>query len=68
VWPRLLRLLRQYPSAVVAFVDDDGYPASFRCHPVPDEAGEVLVLVPPAGVTPQEGRGGLLCHSHDERL
>jgi hypothetical protein len=68
VWRRLLRLLRQYPSAVVTFVDEDGYPASFRCRPLPVDAAEALIVVPPTDVHPRAGRGGLLCHSHDERL
>jgi hypothetical protein len=68
MWSRLVRLLSQYPSAVIAFVDDDGFPTSFRCHPVPDAAEEVLILDPPPGMTPCAGRGGLLCHRHNEQL
>jgi hypothetical protein len=68
MWSELLRLLAQYPSAVVSFVDGEGSPTSFRCHPVPDTAEEVLVVDPPSEMTPRAGRAGLLCHRHNEQL
>lgn len=68
MWPELVRLLRRYPSAVVTFVADDGYPVSFRCRPTVDAAGRRLVIEPPVDVQLRAGRAGLSCHSHDEEL
>jgi hypothetical protein len=68
VWRRLTRLLAKYPSAVLTFVAEDGYPVSFRCRPRVDPTGEVLVIEPPPSIRLREGRVGLLCHSHNEEL
>jgi hypothetical protein len=68
MWRELGRLLARYPSAIVTFVGDDGYPISFRCRPRADDAARILVIDPPAGVRPRPGRAGLLCHRHNDEL
>lgn len=68
MWRRIVRLLAHYPSAVVAFVDEEGRPTSFRCRPVPNAASRALVVAPPSDLRLREGRAGLLCHRHNAQL
>ncbi|MDP8958415.1 MAG: hypothetical protein M3N51_04270 [Actinomycetota bacterium] len=55
-----------FPSAVLTFVDESGYPFSLRVRVEP--AGEEVRVVVPEGVEVRPGPAGLLCHSHDEEL
>jgi hypothetical protein len=60
--------LGEFGSAVLSWVDSTGYPFSLRCHPVVDEAKQVLSLDLPSYAPATSGPAGLLCHRHDERL
>lgn len=68
MWPKLVKNLALFSSAVLTGRDADGYPYSLRCIPQPDQAQHVLRLTLPADATLQTGPAGLLCHSHDEQL
>ena len=63
----LSRRLEAYSSSVVTFIDDDGYPSSFRCVPVIGVEGK-LSLAKPRMLRVKPGPAGLLCHFHDEGL
>ncbi|HMV49623.1 MAG TPA: hypothetical protein PLD20_06325 [Blastocatellia bacterium] len=68
MWNKLIKELAMFSSAVVTGVDANGYPFSFRCVPLIDDAEQVLRIQLPVGIQIQSGRAGLLCHSHDEQL
>ena len=66
MWDKLLNALRQFPDAVLTWVDEDGYPVSGRIRPEPDAAAQVLRFTPPAGLDLKAGPASLLAHSHNE--
>jgi hypothetical protein len=68
MWDEITRCLPEYPSAVLTAPDEDGYPFSLRCHPVPDAASHALRVRVPPQVPVQPGPANLLCHKHDEWL
>lgn len=68
MWNDLLKHLPDFTSAVLTFVDAEGYPFSLRCQPQTDTPNRILRLKLPEYVNIQPGRAGLLCHRHDERL
>lgn len=65
MWHDLTRWLASFDSAVIVWRDAEGYPASTRCHPVPDPARQALGITPAPGDRFRVGPAGLLCHSHD---
>ncbi len=68
MWSKLIKELAMFSNAVVTGVDANGYPFSFRCVPLIDDAEQALRIQLPVGIPIQAGRAGLLCHSHDEQL
>ncbi|MGH2509345.1 MAG: hypothetical protein ACRDHZ_18355, partial [Ktedonobacteraceae bacterium] len=61
--------LATYPHAVLSIVDDDGYPASIRCHIKVDAAQQtVMITDPPIQVKSWRGPACLLFHEHDAHL
>lgn len=59
--------LQHYPSAVITWVDESGYPYSVRCAPHVPSDSDSLILDLPAGAGPREGNASLLCHRHNEK-
>jgi hypothetical protein len=68
MWADLTRRLPDYPTAVITGVNAQGYPASVRCKPQPDAAGQVLRLHIPDSSHIQPGPASLLCHKHDAQF
>jgi hypothetical protein len=68
MWDALERDLATFPSAVVTWVDDAGYPFSARCQARPERAEGVITLDLSANLPVRPSPAGLLCHAHDERL
>jgi hypothetical protein len=68
MWDDLLRQLPKYRSAVLNARDDEGYPFSLRCRPLPDEAAQTLLLDLAADLPLQPGPASVLCHKHDAKL
>lgn len=68
MWSEITRTLAQYDSAVLIFVDAEGFPLSVRCKPQPDEARQVIRVTLPPGVAVQPGPASLMSHYHDEQL
>ncbi len=66
MWDELVKQLTDFDSAVLAGVDDSGYPFSFRCKLMPD--APVLRVWVPDYARLQPGPAALLCHRHDEWL
>lgn len=68
MWYEITRTIPRYESAVLSFVDGNGFPFSVRCVPQPDEARQVLRITLPPDVTAQPGPASLMSHHHDEQL
>jgi hypothetical protein len=69
MWAEITRHLYEFESAVLAGLDEEGYPFSVRFRPYPDASGaEVLKVWLPPGTPVRPGPASLLCHSHDENL
>ena len=67
-WRAVARELRHYGSAVVVARDQQGYPASVRCVPVPDEPTGTFRVSLPDGLGIAAGPAWLLCHFHDAKF
>ena len=66
---RLLALIDAYASAVLSWVEPDGYPASARCLVRREPGSERITLTSvPAVAVDRRGPACLLFHRHDERL
>ena len=66
---RLAKLIDTYQSAVLSIVENDGYPASIRCHIRPNIQDQVVIIPdPPALIKNWRGRACLLFHEHDPAL
>ncbi len=68
MWDNLLKLLSQYPNAVLTGFDAQGYPFSQRCTPQPEAARQVLRIAPFGQVSLQPGPASLLCHSFNQEV
>lgn len=67
MWNELRKALALFPTVVLNWVDEDGYPTSARITPRPDDSAETLRFDPPAGLAPREGPASILGHSHNAR-
>ena len=67
MWSELRKALALFPTVVLNWVDENGYPASARIAPRPDARAELLRFDPPAGLVPREGPASILGHSHNEQ-
>ena len=61
-------ILKEYQSAVISLVTEDGYPISLRCQPIVHKTEEFLEIQLPTNLAICEGLASLLCHSHNEEL
>lgn len=61
-------IFERYDSAVLTYVEANGYPLSIRCQPIPDKNTKTLSLSLARGVDIPAGEASLLCHSHDDLL
>lgn len=69
MWAEAAKWLNTFDEAVLTFPDADGYPASVRVGTPGFDAATGRLPVPLSEtLRPAEGRAGLLCHSHDEKL
>ncbi|HEY5671610.1 MAG TPA: hypothetical protein VIS10_16585 [Anaerolineales bacterium] len=68
MWNRIARQVQSYSSAVLTFVEGNGYPFSVRCDPQYDRSQQVFRLHIPNQIALQSGPAGLLCHQHDKNL
>jgi hypothetical protein len=68
MWDDIVKNLKEYPSAVLTGLDENGYPISVRCKPEPIAAKRALRVRQTNGTGIQPGPAGLLCHRHDEWL
>lgn len=66
MWNKLRQALALFPTVVLSWVDDDGYPVSARISPEPVDGAEVVRFTPPAGVELRAGPASVLGHSHNE--
>lgn len=68
MWAEIVREMRHFDVGVVCSVDDDGYPISFPCHPVPNPESRTLRFPRAEAPGLTEGQASLLFAKHDERL
>lgn len=68
MWNEIVRTMAHYDSAVLTFVDADGFPFSGRCVPQQDEARQVIRVTLPPDVSVQPGPASLMSHAHDEQM
>ncbi len=68
MWDEIVRLLPEFPRAVLTGRDADGYPVSLRCRPQPEPSGQILRVAIADFLGIQPGPASLLCHKHDARL
>lgn len=68
MWAEIVRYSGQYESAVLTYISRNGYPFSFRCRPVIEEATRRLRISVPPAVDPEPGSSSLIWHRHDENL
>lgn len=68
MWAEIVKEMADFESAVLAGVDDSGYPYSIRCKPEPDAGEQVLRMRLPDSARLQSGPAALLYHRHDESL
>lgn len=70
MWNKTLgSFLATYPHAVLSTADDNGYPASVRCHIEVDVAQQTVIIAhPPTQAQSWRGQAGLLFHEHDAHL
>lgn len=68
MWNKLRRVLELFPTVVLSWVDDDGYPVSVRIAPEPIDGAEVLRFIPPSGPELRAGPASVLGHSHNEEI
>lgn len=69
MWAEAAKWLNTFGEAVLTFPDVDGYPASVRVGTAGfDAATGRLPVTLPETLRAAEGRAGLLCHSHDEKM
>jgi hypothetical protein len=62
----LERRSRRFSSAVLTWLDEEGFPFSMRCRPAFDSTRITIELPSPMGAP--AGPAGLLYHSHNDRL
>lgn len=67
-WREVSRQIDVFASAVLTWLDDDGYPVSARCRPMRDEAARRLRITGLSENALRPGRAALLCHRHDRNL
>ncbi len=60
--------LPAYSSAVLCGFDHDGAPTMVRVRPVADASNRTLRMTLPPGFSIEAGQGGLLGHSHNDKL
>jgi hypothetical protein len=60
--------LPAFTSAVLCGFDDRGVPCMIRTRPAADPASRTLRVTLPPEFSIAPGQGGILCHSHDEKL
>lgn len=68
MWAKIQRHAPNFPSAVLNFFEDSGYPASLRVVPNLDPQTKAITFALPPYIQPQTGKAGLLFHHHDEKL
>lgn len=68
MWHEITRTIPKYESAVLSFVDENGFPCSVRCVPQPDEIRQVIRITLPPDIIAQPGPASLMSHHHDEQL
>jgi hypothetical protein len=66
VWSDLRAALALFPSIVLTWLDDAGYPVSVRLAVEPVDTGQVLRFPVPAGLELRSGPASVMSHSHDE--
>lgn len=66
MWSKLRDALKLFPTVVLSWVDDDGYPVSVRVSPEPIDGAEVLRFIPPADLELRAGPASVLGHAHNE--
>lgn len=68
MWDEVAREIEQFPTAVLATVDEAGYPVSVRCTARFDATRESIEVGVPPGLEVAPGPADLLWHRHDLKL
>lgn len=67
MWSDLRAALALFPTVVLTWPDDAGYPTSVRLAVEPSDALHVLRFPAPGGLELRAGPASVMSHSHDER-
>jgi hypothetical protein len=67
VWSDLRAALALFPTLVLTWLDDAGYPASARLAVEPADSPQVLRFPALAGLELRAGPASVMSHSHDEQ-
>lgn len=68
MWDEVAKYIEYFPSAVLCWVNEQGYPYSVRCKPQLDSYNQVIRVLISEHTGIQSGPAGMLCHKHDEWL
>lgn len=68
MWNEIVRTIAKYESAVLTFVDSNGFPLSVRCVPEIDGSRQVIRVTLPPDITAQPGPASLMSHYHNDQL
>jgi hypothetical protein len=67
VWTDLCKALALFPTVVLTWLDEAGYPVSVRLAIEPVDGQQVLRFDAPEGLELRAGPASVMSHSHDEQ-